>query len=33
MAERLLNLAQENYPGKSDEWYLEKVIFDLEGDR
>jgi len=33
MAERLLYLAQENYPGKSDEWYLEKVIFDLEGDR
>ncbi len=33
MAERLLDLAQENYPGRSDAWYLEKVIFDLEGDR
>ncbi len=33
MAERLLHLAAEKYPGKSDTWYLERVIADLEGDR
>ncbi len=33
MAERLLNLAAEKYPGRSDTWYLEQVIADLESDR
>ncbi|MCS6813246.1 MAG: tetratricopeptide repeat protein [Cyanobacteria bacterium] len=33
IAERLLAIAQERYPGKSEAWYLEKVIFDLESDR
>lgn len=30
---RLVARAQANYPGKTDIWYLEKVIFDLERDR
>lgn len=33
IAERLLAIAQEQYPGKTEAWYLEKVIADLEGDR
>lgn len=32
-ASRLLTQAQLKYPGKSPDWYLEKVIFDLQRDR
>ncbi|AFY31613.1 hypothetical protein [Calothrix sp. PCC 7507] len=30
---RLLRQQRQNNPGKSDNWYLEKVIYDLERDR
>jgi tetratricopeptide (TPR) repeat protein len=33
MAERLIQEAQYNYPGMSDDWYLEKVIYDIEQER
>ena len=33
LARRLLAQAKEKYPGKSDRWYVEKVIYDLERDR
>lgn len=33
IANRLVNLAKLNYPGKSEEWYLEKVIYDLRRGR
>ncbi|MEP0849291.1 hypothetical protein [Funiculus sociatus] len=32
-AERLLAYAKRRHPGKSDKWYWEKVISDLESDR
>ncbi|MDR9898250.1 hypothetical protein G7B40_027360 [Aetokthonos hydrillicola Thurmond2011] len=32
-AKRLLKRQRELHPGKSDNWYLEKVIYDLERDR
>ncbi|HEY9620983.1 MAG TPA: hypothetical protein V6C78_11475 [Crinalium sp.] len=32
LAKRLLSNARERYPGKSDRWYVEKVIYDLERD-
>lgn len=32
-ATRLVNRVRLNYPGKSDQWVLEKVILDLERDR
>lgn len=33
LAKRLLNHhARERYPGKSERWYAEKVIYDLERD-
>jgi hypothetical protein len=32
-AERLMNHVKLKYPGKSDRWYTEKVIHDLERDR
>jgi uncharacterized protein HemY len=32
-AERLIRQARLKYSGKSDNWYVEKVIFDLERDR
>jgi hypothetical protein len=32
-AERLINHAKLKYTGKSDRWYAEKVIHDLERDR
>ncbi|MBH8561653.1 hypothetical protein I8748_34610 [Nostoc sp. CENA67] len=32
-AKRLLRQQRRNHPGKSDNWYLEKVIYDLERDR
>lgn len=33
LAERLLESARYNYPGQSENWYWEKVIYDLERDR
>ncbi|MDP8966378.1 MAG: hypothetical protein M3O33_20810 [Cyanobacteriota bacterium] len=33
LAKRLLNQAKDKYPGKSERWYVEKVIYDLERDR
>ena len=30
---RLINNVRKNNPGKSNTWYREKVIFDLERDR
>ncbi|MBD2519949.1 hypothetical protein H6G93_34410 [Nostoc sp. FACHB-973] len=32
-AKRLLLQQRRRHPGKSDNWYLEKVIYDLERDR
>ncbi|MEH2089683.1 hypothetical protein [Nostoc sp.] len=32
-AKRLLAQQRRNNPGQSDNWYLEKVIYDLERDR
>jgi hypothetical protein len=32
-AKRLLQQQRRMNPGKSDNWYLEKVIYDLERDR
>ncbi len=32
-ADRLLTQVRLKYPGKSETWYWEKVIFDLERDR
>ncbi|MGL5063333.1 MAG: hypothetical protein ACRC62_25415 [Microcoleus sp.] len=32
LAERLLNYARNRYPGKSEKWYVEKVLYDLERD-
>ncbi|MHC5595038.1 MAG: hypothetical protein ACYTXC_03570 [Nostoc sp.] len=32
-AKRLLTYQRRLNPGKSDNWYLEKVIYDLERDR
>ena len=32
LAKRLLKQARHQYPGKSDRWYVEKVIYDLERD-
>ena len=32
-AVRLMNQAQQKYPGRSPNWYIEKVIYDLERDR
>ncbi len=33
VAERLINLAKRQHPGKSQSWYLEKVIYDLQRGR
>ncbi|NJR66106.1 MAG: tetratricopeptide repeat protein [Leptolyngbyaceae cyanobacterium CRU_2_3] len=33
LAERLLNLARQKHPQQSEEWYLRKVILDVEADR
>jgi hypothetical protein len=33
IADRLLNLAQAQYPGRTELWYHEKVIEDLIRDR
>jgi hypothetical protein len=32
LAKRLLESARLRYPGKSDRWYHEKVLYDLERD-
>lgn len=32
LAARLLENAKFRYPGKSDRWYVEKIIYDLERD-
>jgi hypothetical protein len=32
-ADRLLTAARFKYPGRSQQWYLEKVIYDLDRDR
>ena len=32
-AKRLLKQQRKSSPGRSDNWYLEKVIYDLERDR
>ncbi|MEG4804181.1 hypothetical protein QUB63_25235 [Microcoleus sp. ARI1-B5] len=32
LAKRLLANARDRYPGKSERWYAEKVIYDLERD-
>jgi hypothetical protein len=28
-----LQAARKRYPGHSEQWYLEKIIYDLERDR
>lgn len=33
LAKRLLNHAREKHPGKSEKWYAEKVIYDLQRGR
>jgi hypothetical protein len=33
LARRLLAQVRNKYPGKSDRWYVEKMIYDLERDR
>ena len=33
VAERLINSAKRQHPGKSQSWYLEKVIYDLQRGR
>ena len=32
LAERLLESARRNHPNRSEDWYWEKVIYDLERD-
>jgi len=32
LAERLLYQARQSYPGQSEEWYYDKVIYDLHRD-
>lgn len=32
-AERLIEQAKQNYPGMTDDWYVERVLDDLERDR
>jgi hypothetical protein len=33
VADRLITQASFKYPGKAPDWYVEKVIYDLERDR
>jgi hypothetical protein len=33
LAKRLLAYTKQKYPGKSERWYVEKTIYDLERDR
>lgn len=28
-----LEAAKKRYPGRSEQWYLEKIVYDLERDR
>ncbi|MDY6826240.1 MAG: hypothetical protein SVV67_03550 [Bacillota bacterium] len=30
---RQISVLQKRYPGRTEEWYLEKIIYDLERDR
>jgi hypothetical protein len=32
LAKRLLEQARYKYPGKSDRWHVEKILYDLERD-
>jgi uncharacterized protein HemY len=32
-AERLIEQAKQNHPGMSEDWYIESVLDNLEGDR
>jgi tetratricopeptide (TPR) repeat protein len=32
MAQRLIDIAKQDYPNMPEEWYWKKVIFDIEGD-
>ncbi|CAN1211118.1 tetratricopeptide repeat protein [Tumidithrix helvetica PCC 7403] len=32
MAQRLIDIAKQNYPNMPEEWYWKKVIFDIESD-
>lgn len=32
-AERLLQQVRQRYPGRSEQWYWEKAIYDLQRDR
>jgi hypothetical protein len=32
-AERLISQARQRYPGKSEQWYWEKAIYDIQRDR
>ena len=32
-AERLTSQVRQRYPGKTDRWYIQKAIYDLERDR
>ncbi len=31
--DRQIERLKERYPGRSEEWYLEKIIYDLERDQ
>jgi hypothetical protein len=31
--DRQIQLLQQKHPGRSEKWYLEKIIYDLERDR
>jgi hypothetical protein len=32
LAKRLMEHARNRYPGKSEHWYIEKVLYDLQRD-
>lgn len=32
-AEQLIEQARQNYPGMSEDWYIQKAMDDFEGDR
>jgi len=31
--DRLIERQKEKHPGKSEEWYLDKILYDLEKDK
>lgn len=33
VAERLLNHLRKKHPGQTEQWYVDKVVYDLERDR